>query len=169
VVEVGERVRRVEGLIENLEHTLNPVMRGQVQEIVGLLLDLHAEGLERLLGRLLQAGDAGRSLLVEAARDDAIGGLLLLHGLHPLGLEERVRGALDGVRPYLTSHGGNVELVGLDERGVLSLRLEGSCHGCPSSSATLKSTIEQAIRAAAPDVTEIVVVGADASVQGAAR
>ena len=73
-----------------------------------------------------------------------MGGLLLLHGLHPLDLEARVRQALDKVRPYLRSHGGNVELLGVDE-GVVRLRLEGSCHGCPSSAATMRQTIEEAI------------------------
>ena len=53
-----------------------------------------------------------------------LGGLLLLHGLHPLGVEERVLQALEDVRPYLRSHGGNVELVEVSE-GVARLRLHG--------------------------------------------
>ena len=44
-----------------------------------------------------------------------VGGLLMLHGLHPLDLETRVRQALDQVRPYLRSHGGNVELLGVSD------------------------------------------------------
>ena len=81
-------------------------------------------------------------------------GLLLLYGLHPVPLETRVMGALDKVRPYLDSHGGNVELLGVAD-GVVRLRLQGSCKTCPSSAMTLKLAIEEAVYAAAPDVAAI--------------
>jgi Fe-S cluster biogenesis protein NfuA/nitrite reductase/ring-hydroxylating ferredoxin subunit len=58
------------------------------------------------------------------------------------------------VRPYLQSHGGNVEMIGI-EGGVARLRLEGSCDGCPSSTMTLKLAIEEAIQKAAPDLDGI--------------
>jgi Fe-S cluster biogenesis protein NfuA/nitrite reductase/ring-hydroxylating ferredoxin subunit len=67
--------------------------------------------------------------------------------------------ALEKTRPYLKSHGGNVNLVGVDDLGAVTLRLEGNCHGCPSSSATLKLAVEEAIYEAAPDVTAIIVQG----------
>jgi Fe-S cluster biogenesis protein NfuA len=85
--------------------------------------------------------------------------LLLLHDLHPISLETRVAGALDGVRPYLRSHGGNVQLLGVDA-GVVRLRLEGSCNGCPSSAVTLKLAIEEALQKAAPDLLGIEAEGA---------
>src|SRR4051812_47582441 len=62
--------------------------------------------------------------------------------------------ALDKVRPYLASHGGNVEGLGLEDGGG-RLRLRGSCQSCPSSSMTLKPAIEGAIMEAAPDVASI--------------
>jgi Fe-S cluster biogenesis protein NfuA len=83
----------------------------------------------------------------------------LLHGLHPLDLECRVLQALEQVRPALKLHGGNVELIGIDD-GVIRLRLLGSCHGCPSSSVTMKQTIEEAIIAKAPDAIGLDVDGA---------
>ncbi len=58
------------------------------------------------------------------------------------------------MRPYLRSHGGNVELVGV-EQGVAKLRLEGTCSACPSSQMTLHLAVEQAIYETAPDVTAI--------------
>lgn len=67
---------------------------------------------------------------------------------------ERVQGALDEVRPYLKSHGGNVELLNVDG-GVAHLLLQGSCSGCPSSTVTLKLAIEEAIHKAAPDLEGI--------------
>jgi Fe-S cluster biogenesis protein NfuA len=74
-------------------------------------------------------------------------------------LERRVGEALAEVRPYLESHGGNVELLGVDA-GVVRIQLQGSCSGCPSSAVTLKLAVEEAIHKAAPDVTEIVAVDA---------
>jgi Fe-S cluster biogenesis protein NfuA len=94
-----------------------------------------------------------------ARDDDLVSSLLLLHNLHPLDLSTRVGLALDKVRPALAAHGGSVQLLAVFPDGVVRLRLDGSCHGCPSSAATLQSTIEQAILAKAPDVTAIHVEG----------
>jgi Fe-S cluster biogenesis protein NfuA len=69
-------------------------------------------------------------------------------------VEERVEAALAEMRPYLDSHGGDVRLLGVTD-GVVRLQLQGSCSGCPSSAATLKSGIEEAIYSAAPDVERI--------------
>jgi len=73
-------------------------------------------------------------------------------------LETRVREALAEVRPYLESHGGDVELLDIDD-GVVRLAMRGSCDGCASSTMTLKLAIEEAIQRAAPDVEEIVAEG----------
>jgi Fe-S cluster biogenesis protein NfuA len=81
-----------------------------------------------------------------------------LHGMHPLDLEARVGQALDAVRPALAGHGGSVTLLAVED-GVVRLRLEGNCHGCPSSAATMRQTIEEAILAKAPDVGAIEVEG----------
>jgi Fe-S cluster biogenesis protein NfuA/nitrite reductase/ring-hydroxylating ferredoxin subunit len=88
------------------------------------------------------------------AEDELVSHLMLLHGLHPLDVETRVIRALEEVRPYLQSHGGNVELLGV-EGGVARLRMQGSCDGCPSSAVTLKLAIEEAVQKAAPDLEGI--------------
>ncbi len=88
--------------------------------------------------------------------DELVASLLVLHGLHPKDTRTRVVEALDQVRPYLGSHAGGVELLGVDpEAGVVHLRLEGSCDGCPSSTQTVKLAIERAIEQAAPEVTAV--------------
>ncbi len=92
------------------------------------------------------------------AADPLVGSLLLLYGLHPVDLETRVHQALEKVRPLLKSHGGNVDLLGIDD-GVVRLKLQGSCHGCPSSAQTLHNAIEEAIYEFAPDVAELKVEG----------
>jgi Fe-S cluster biogenesis protein NfuA len=147
-------LRRLEALLHEVESFPDPEVQAHTRAIVRAVLDLHAAGLGRLLDHLADAGEAGRAALDTCAQDDVVGGLLLLHGLHPLGLEERVQQALDSVRPYLRSHGGNVKLVEVSD-GVVRLRLQGSCHGCPSSAVTMRQTIEEAILGRAPDVASI--------------
>jgi Fe-S cluster biogenesis protein NfuA len=152
------RLQRLDKLLQAVEHTADPAVQAQTREIVQTLLDLHAVGLARLVEHVTQVGATGRAILDTCANDDLVAGLLLLHNLHPLDLEARVRRALEGVRPYLRSHGGNVELLGVDG-GVVRLRLEGSCDGCPSSAVTMRHTIEEAIIARAPDAIAVEVEG----------
>jgi Fe-S cluster biogenesis protein NfuA len=156
--EARELVARVEGLLEEVDALADPAAREKVLEVVAALLDLYGEGLGRVVQRVAEAdqGEMARAF----AEDELVSHLLLLHGLHPVPLDERVRGALAGVRPYLDSHGGDVELLGIDD-GVVRLRLEGSCNGCPSSAVTLKLAIENAIHDAAPEIEEIVAEGAE--------
>ena len=87
---------------------------------------------------------------------------LLIHGLYPVDLATRVQEALDSVRPYMESHGGNVELLGIED-GIAKLRLEGSCNGCPASASTMELAIEQALQEAAPDLEGIDVEGVTAA------
>ena len=93
-------------------------------------------------------------MLQALAADDLVSHLLLLHDLHPVDLEARVARGLAEVRPYLESHGGNVELVAVED-GVARVRLQGSCRTCPSSAATLRSAVEAAVLRAAPDLLGI--------------
>ncbi len=153
-----QQIERIETLIRSIEQSADPATKADAQELVQAVLDLHGAGLARLLERLEEAGEPGRAVVDSLGRDDLVGSLLLLHDLHPLDHETRVRQALDTVRPYLRSHGGEVALLGVAE-GVVRLRMQGSCHGCPSSALTLKHSIEEAIAAAAPDATAIEVEG----------
>ncbi len=94
------------------------------------------------------------------ADDDLIASLLLVHGLHPHAVERRIEDALDSVRPYLGSHGGDVHLLEVDGE-VVRLQFAGSCKSCPSSSVTLELAVEDAVRAAAPEISSIEVVAAE--------
>ena len=78
-----------------------------------------------------------------------------MHGLHPHGVGTRVEAALESVRPYLGTHGGDVELVGVSDEGVVRLRLLGSCDGCPSSSVDAGAGRGGGVEAAAPEVRSI--------------
>ena len=148
-----ERVARMEALLEEIEALEDPTAKSKAAEMVGVLLDLYGEGLARMMEAVAE-GEEREKNFDAFADDELVSHLLLLHGLHPLDLETRVLNALDEVRPYLQSHGGNVEFLGIEE-GVARLRLQGSCDGCPSSAMTLKLAIEEAIQKAAPDIEKI--------------
>jgi Fe-S cluster biogenesis protein NfuA/nitrite reductase/ring-hydroxylating ferredoxin subunit len=153
-----QRMQRFESLVQEIERSPDTAARARVLELVRTILDLHGVGLEHILGHITAAGAGGRSLVDELTSDEVVSSLLLLYGLHPLDLETRVRQALDKVRPYLRSHGGNVELLSTED-GVVRLQMQGSCHGCPSSAQTLTLAIEDAIYAAAPDIAALDVEG----------
>lgn len=152
--ETSERAARVEALLARIEGFADPACRETATEAVSSLVALYGEGLARIVTH------GGPQLHAELAEDELISHLLLLHDLHPVPLSERVEGALAEVRPYLESHGGGVEVLAIED-GVVRLRLQGSCSGCPSSTVTLKLAIEDALRKAAPDIEAIEAEGAE--------
>ena len=151
--ELRERVARMETLLGEIEALKDPNARQKAAEIVQILLELYGEGMARMMETVAEGEERERTFQA-FADDELVSHLLLLHGLHPLDVETRVVKALEEVRPYLQSHGGNVELLGV-EGGVARLRMQGSCDGCPSSAMTLKLAIEEAIQKAAPDLEGI--------------
>ena len=151
-------MQRVEELVETIEASADPNIRSAALELVQTLMDFNGAGIERMMDITADAGAAGYAIFDDFARDDLTASLLLLYGLHPLDIETRINQAIEKVRPSLSLHEGDVEVLGISE-GVVKLRLKGSCDGCPSSAATLKHTIEEAIYAAAPDVIGIDVEG----------
>jgi Fe-S cluster biogenesis protein NfuA len=75
-----------------------------------------------------------------------------------VNLIERVKQALEKVRPYLQSDGGDIELVEITPENIVKVRLTGACHGCPYSMMTLKSGVEQALMKEIPEIREVVAV-----------
>ena len=154
-----ELVERVQELLGSLDEIADPFAQQRVQELIGAVLELYGAGLDRILGVVADAGEPGLPIRDALLDDGIVASLLLIHGLYPVALEERVAQALDSVRPFLASHGGNVELISV-EQGVARLQLQGSCNGCPSSAATLEHALREAIDAAAPDLLGLEVEGA---------
>lgn len=154
-----ELVERVQELLGSLDEIADPFAQQRVQELIGAVLELYGAGLDRILGVVADAGEPGLPIRDALLDDGIVASLLLIHGLYPVPLEERVTQALDSVRPFLASHGGNVELISV-EAGVARLQLQGSCNGCPSSAATLEHALREAIDAAAPDLLGLEVEGA---------
>jgi len=146
---VREVSERIDTLLDELGQSVPAPALERVEDLVQCVMALYGEGLGRVVGALDDA------TLRRLADDEVVGNLLVLHDLHPDDVDTRVQQALERVRPYLGSHAGGVSLSGVAERGVVHLRLEGSCDGCPSSSLTVRSAIEEAILVAAPDVVAV--------------
>jgi Fe-S cluster biogenesis protein NfuA/nitrite reductase/ring-hydroxylating ferredoxin subunit len=162
-----ELVERVEALSEEVERLGDPRSRALAQELLGAVLELYGDGLARIVATIDEAGEAGAQIRERLASDGAVASLLLIHDLYPVPIAERVEEALRSVRPYMESHGGDVELLGLDG-DIARLRLQGSCDGCPASSATLELAIKSALEEAAPDLQGIEVEGLEDPHQRAA-
>jgi len=74
-------------------------------------------------------------------------------------MKNQVQAVIEKIRPLLQADGGDIELVGVDEAtGVVSVRLQGACSGCPSAQMTLKMGVERHLKEKVPAVTEVVAV-----------
>jgi Fe-S cluster biogenesis protein NfuA len=139
--------------LEELQTHLDPRAFEQAVEMLQLVSALYGSG----LGRVMELVEVHAPQLVDRiTADELLASLLVAHGLHPDDIHVRINRALDEVRPFLAGHGGDVELLDIDEHvGAVHLRLIGSCDGCPSSAITLRMTVERAILESAPEVVII--------------
>ena len=144
-----------------------PVAHERAEQLVREVTDLYGAGLERMMQMAVAANP---DLAETFAADDLVASLMLVHGIHPHSVERRVADALDTVRPYLGSHGGDVHLLEVAgeadnydnyDNYTVRLQFSGSCRSCPSSSVTLELAVEDAVRAAAPEISAIEVVAAE--------
>jgi Fe-S cluster biogenesis protein NfuA/nitrite reductase/ring-hydroxylating ferredoxin subunit len=151
-MDAEQLMARVQELTGRLEHLEDDTGRELAEELTSAVVQMYGAGLERIVELI---DDETRDRL---AADELVAGLLMIHDLYPVPLEERVTQALDSVRPYMESHGGNIELLGFED-GVVKLRLEGSCKSCRASSSTLELAVRQALQEAAPDLLGMDVEG----------
>ncbi|MHB1552853.1 MAG: NifU family protein [Acidimicrobiales bacterium] len=113
--------------------------------------------------RALRADPRGKELLFELVDDPAVVAVLTLQGIVRPSLLARAEAALARVRPFLASHGGDVELVGVDD-GVARVRLKGACHGCSLSAVTLRESVERALVDGVEEIRAIEVFDGDPEV-----
>ena len=147
--DVERRLAALDDLLGRLEQTPGATAAAGL-DAVRALTEVYGEALARLMAHLAGVPPARDA----AAADDLIGHLLVLHGLHPQPVSERVSRALDGIRPYARSHGGDVELAGITD-GVARVRLAGTCDGCPSSASTIELVVREAVLGLAPELTDV--------------
>ena len=145
-------IERVQTLTAQLEEHPDLHARAVADELVAAIIQLYGEGLERIFAAL---DDGIRDRLAD---DGVVASLMLIHGLYPIDLETRVKEALESVRPYMESHGGDVELLAIED-GVARMRLVGHCESCPASESTLELAIKKALEETAPDLEGLEVEG----------
>jgi Fe-S cluster biogenesis protein NfuA len=155
--DVHERLARLDEVLGQLEQTPGQTAEAAL-DAVSLLTEVYGEALARIMD-VIAGGAADATLAKTLAADELIGHLLVLHDIHPAPVEDRVKGALASIRPYLQSHGGDVQLAGISG-GVARVVLAGSCDGCSSSAQTLEFAVEQAVLAAAPELSRVAPVRA---------
>ena len=137
---------RVEALIAELRSQAGPRAAATAEELVSCLVELYGAGLATIIELVGEP-----ELMDKLVADPLVESLLLVHDLHPLDTSTRVRRAVEDVLPQLGSHAGDVEYLGLDDTGVLRLRLEQ--RGC--SAETVRDLISKAVAAAAPEAAGV--------------
>jgi hypothetical protein len=153
--EFQQRLESIETVIRRIEATADPNVRTAARELVQLVMELHGTGLERILEILRAAGESGQSLVASLGRDDMVSSLLVLYGLHPLSFDERIHQAIEKANRQMRSRSATVELLGIED-GAVRLNLKANGHG-----PALKEVVEAAIYEAAPDVTSLIIDGAE--------
>lgn len=147
-----ESSARVETLLDRFSaFPASTGARTDAEDLVRIVSSLYGECLRRITQTLqAEVGDRAGEIVERCCSDPLVASLLITHGLHPVPLEERVRRALDSVRPALSEKNGGVELVSADE-DVVAVRIDGM--------ADLVPLVERAVHAAAPEVLEVRAVG----------
>lgn len=164
--ECQSQAARIEALIQEVTAFPDQQMRARTEELLHALLEMYGTGLLRILEMTAQAENAGQALIETFAGDELVGSLLLLHGLHPARLEERISQAIEKLRPSVQKQGSTIEFSRVED-SVAYLRLSSSARGCASSMNALRQTVEGAIYGAAPDLDEIRFEGTGAPQQTA--
>ena len=146
---------RIETLLAELRSHAGPQVAETAEELVSCLVELYGAGLARITEIVGQDEGAGPQLMDELVADPLVESLLLVHDLHPLDVGTRVQRALDQLLPQLGSHAGTVEYLGIDDAGLVHLRLEQGGHGCGSSADTIQAAIERSVTEAAPETAGV--------------
>jgi len=134
-------------------HGLEPDARTKALALRDAVDRVTKDALLKLVRRL-RADERGGDLLVDALALPEVYALFGKHEIIKPTLAHRVAAALELVKPYLNSHGGSIELVGI-EGDVAMVRLQGSCTGCSMSAQTLRAGVEDAVKSRVPEITRV--------------
>lgn len=143
---------RVEALLAQLRRQGGDPAADTGEELVRELVEFYGSGLERIAGIIAEKQPELALALIE---DPIVASQLLLHGLHPLGIDERITAALEEVRPSLGANADGVRYLGIDDEGVAHLHLTGAGKSCATGAA--RQALFEAVLAAAPELTDVAV------------
>jgi Fe-S cluster biogenesis protein NfuA len=163
--EFQAHTERIERLVEQVTAFTDDEARSMALDLLQAVMDLHGAGFSRLVEVLGDAGESGRKSLAKLSNDPLVCGLMVLYGVHPVALADRVSGAIERVRPQVQKQGGKVDLLEVSD-GLVRVSISSSSNGCHSSPDALKQLVEQAIREAAPEIVDVVADGVASSTSG---
>lgn len=154
-VSLAERAEAVEKALTDVQGM--PIdHRTRALALKTALEAFHKDALVTIV-RALKADPRGKELLLELVDDPGVYTLFAMHGIVKADVRTRVAAAIEQLRPYTQSHGGDVTLV--DVQGdTLFVRLSGACNGCSMSSVTLRNGLEESLKTQVPEITRIEVV-----------
>ena len=156
--EFQQKVRQLGALVGELDQMPGSGSKVAARELVQLLMEVHATGLERIMELVFESGAQGEALIGRLGQDPIVRNLLLLYSLHPEDLETRVLKALDTVGSRLRKFDSKVELVSIRDGAVqLQLRTYGHAHG--SAAKNLRTIVEEGIYDLAPDLASLTILG----------
>jgi len=153
-------------LVEQLEQYPDTEVRDKALDLVQIILQLYGESLRRMIATL-ESEPRRDQILARMASDEVIRSILLIHGLMPINLYDRVAAKLSDLRHYLVSQGCDVELLGIDDARA-RMRLIRSGKGAPPI-AVLKAEIEKALSEVAPDLAGVEIEGLSEQIEATAK
>ena len=148
--------KRVDELVLRVSNLPPSEARTASLELLESLMDLHGAAMARIVELLSDSADSSRHSLSKLAADPLVCGLLVLYGIHPVAIEERVAEAVQKLRPRLQHEGAEAELVGINQ-GVVRLKIQSNRRG--TNPDKLRTIVQQGILQSAPEVVEIVIEG----------
>ena len=160
--EFQAQTEQIERLVEQVSSLADNDARTMALDLVQALMDLHGAGLSRIVELLGNSGEPGRKSLTKLGGDPLVCGLMVLYGIHPVELRDRVKDAIERSRAQVAKQGGTVELLEVSD-GLVRVSISSTSNGCHSSPDALKQLVEQAIREAAPEIIEVVADGVASS------
>jgi Fe-S cluster biogenesis protein NfuA len=147
---------KIEALLGELASNAGPQVAETAEELVSCLVELYGAGLAEIVKIVGADAEAGPRLLAGLVADPLVESLLLVHDLHPLDIGARAQRAIDQVLPQFGSHAGQVTYLGIDDQGVIHLRMEAAAgHGCGSGPDAVRTAVEEAVTGATPDAAGV--------------
>ncbi|MBV8073157.1 MAG: hypothetical protein JO270_24875 [Acidobacteriaceae bacterium] len=150
-----EWLDRIEELVRRVQALGDPNARAAAVDLLQAVLAFHAAGLERFIEIAAACDAPDKSTIERAAQDDLTSSMLLLHGLHPDDLHTRITRALEKLQEVFGSLGARLSLLAVEE-AVVRLRFDSAR---PWAGAPVRTTIENAIFQAAPEISSVILEG----------
>jgi len=158
--EFRERIQEIGRLVAGLDNITDEPARKSARELVQLVMELHGLGIERMMELIYSQGAAGAEVIDRLGADRTVGSLLVLHGLHPEPVETRVQQAIEQLTRELRKQEVEVQLLGVEDGNVRVLA-RTSARACGSTAGTVRTSIEEAVYAAAPEIASLIIEGLD--------